>query len=398
MTWEAIAFREELIALTKQAGADPHFKPGLRQAAKNWKQFAGHKLREEWEGSKPTGSLAGETASAAGWGGIIGGGFGAAAAKGDRRRAAVEGAGLGALTSAAVAPVTTALYRARPGRATHLAHLLGPDLAAGAVGARLGYKRRGKIQQLVDAATPDETPIKEAFFRGGPDAAGVDWGAAKREAKAVRKLRKLQAKAETDTGGRALARRSGAGALVGAGAGLALSGADAILNEEHPMFDDEAIPILMGAGATLGAGAGALRNRLLRRRKERLAPLYQAAHRQHAERFHKEAGADAKRNWRLAKRVTREAAGITGGMGLGYLAGAGVHEGLLRMPAYKNLPNSEKLQVLQGAGVLVGGGLATASLAKRVARAQDRRESRRKKQRLNQGVPGEQRAGQAELG
>jgi len=264
MQWETFAFREEIIALTKEGKAD------AVQAVKNWGQLAGYGARKSWDQSRPTGSVLGETVESAGTGALVGAGLGAAfAGKGQRRQAATEGAGIGGLAGAIIAPATTMLYRAHPHWSTHAAHMLAPDLVAGGLSAAHGMRRRGqskKMQELIDSARPDESPVKEAAL-----------------------------------------------------------------------------------------------------------------------------GPDGRRNLRHAKQIIREAGGITAGMGAGYVAGSGLGHLLANTKLYKSLPVENKRVALGAAGALVGGaGTASASVAKRIARAQDRRERKRARTAARPEAPGEQ--------
>jgi hypothetical protein len=88
-------------------------------------------------------------------------------------------------------------------------------------------------------------------------------------------------------------------------------------------------------------------------------------------------GPRGEKNVRTAKRVFREAGGISAGMFGGYALGTGAGQLIKNTKMYSNLPGENKLRALQLSGALIGGaGMASASLAKRIARAQDRREAR----------------------
>jgi len=172
----------------------------------------------------------------------------------------------------------------------------------------------------------------------------------------------------------------GRGAVEGAGVG-ALSGAitapaTTLLYRAHPHWSTHAAHMIapdLVSGA-VGAVAG------LRRRGKIQQILEDHAQKdEHPGQPVKEAalGPAGRKNVRTAKRVLREAGGISAGMFGGYALGTGAGQLIKNTKMYSNLPGENKLRALQLGGALIGGaGMGSASLAKRIARAQDRRESR----------------------
>jgi hypothetical protein len=171
----------------------------------------------------------------------------------------------------------------------------------------------------------------------------------------------------------------GRGAVEGAGVG-ALSGAitapaTTMLYRAHPHWSTHAAHLLapdLVSGA-VGAAAGLRRKSKMQKMLDEYqdtegpgSPVKEAA-----------LGPTGKKNVRTAKRVLREAGGISAGMFGGYALGTGAGQLIKNTKMYSNLPGENKLRALQLGGALIGGaGMGSASLAKRIARAQDRRESR----------------------